>query len=141
MTKISVNYDDTDVAKALSKIIKDSNSEEFIKLFTPMICSSSQATDHFFKLLIGNKLWEPIPINTLCRLSITQLSSWNLDKEATRKKYADQDDKIIVTIKDFRGYHDYSAYSVVYNAIGTDGTIKADQTYASHNDLEVIEEF
>jgi len=44
--RISVNYDDTDVAKAFSKIIKDSNAEEFVKLLTPMICSSSHACDH-----------------------------------------------------------------------------------------------
>jgi hypothetical protein len=46
--KISVTYDDTDVAKALSKIIKDPNAEEFVKLLTPMICGSSQTCDHFF---------------------------------------------------------------------------------------------
>ena len=30
--RVTVNYEDTDVAKALSKIIKDSNAEEFVKL-------------------------------------------------------------------------------------------------------------
>ena len=68
--KISVTYDDTDVAKALSKIIKDPNSEEFVKLLTPMICTSQQGTEHFFKLMLGNKLPEPIPIGTLCKVSI-----------------------------------------------------------------------
>ena len=48
--KVSVNYEDTDVATALAKIIKDPNSAEFVKLLTPMLCSSSEAIQHFFKL-------------------------------------------------------------------------------------------
>lgn len=138
--KVSVNYDDTDVAKALSKIIKDPNAKEFIKLLTPMICSSSTAVDHFFKLMIGNELWEPIPTGTLCRLSIDNLG-YGVDKELTRKQLADMDDKIVVTVKDFRGYHDYSAYSVEYTAVDKDGLPKTDYTYVNHADLEVIEEF
>jgi len=137
---ISVTYEDSDVAKALAKIIKDSNSEEFVKLLTPMLCSSSQATDHFFKLLIGNKLPEVIPNGTHCKMSINNMG-YGTDKELTRQEFADADDKIVVTVMEFRGYHEYSPYVVEYIAAVGNGTNKRATTYVRANELEVIEEF
>jgi len=137
--KVNVTYDDTDVAKALSKIIKDSNSEEFVKLLTPMICSSSQAVDHFFKLMIGNKLPEPIPVGTLCKMHYSNLS-YGIDREATRDKFADEDDRVTVTVKEFRGYHDYSTYLVESMVIKVNSS-SLDTTYVNAKDLEIIEEF
>ena len=137
---ISVNYTDTDVAKALAKIVKDSNSEEFVKLLTPMICDSSQGVNHFFKLMIGNKLPEIIPNGTLCKMSVNNLG-YGIDKEATRQKFADMDDKIVVTVKEFRGYHQYSEYVVEYTGVIAAGTTKVNTDYIAEKDLEVIEEF
>jgi hypothetical protein len=137
---INVNYTDTDLAKALAKIIKDSNSEEFVKLLTPMICDSSQGVNHFFKLMIGNKLPYVIPNGTLCKISINSIG-YGIDKEATREKFADIDDKIVVTIKEFRGYHQYSEYVVEYTGVVAAGTTRVNTDYVSEKDLEVIEEF
>ena len=137
--KVSVNYDDTDVAKALSKIIKDSNAEEFVKLLTPMICCSSVAVDHFFKLMIGNKLPEIIPNGTLCKMHYSNLS-YSADKESTKQKFADEDEKVTVTVKEFRGYHDYSTYHVESMIVKGNSTL-LDTTYVNLKDLEVIEEF
>jgi hypothetical protein len=138
--KISVTYDDTDVAKALSKIIKDSNSEEFIKLLTPMICGSSQAVDHFFKLMLGNKLPDIIPNGTLCKMYYSNLG-YGVDKVATKEKFADQDENVTVTVKEFRGYHEYSPYNVECMVVTTAGLNRLDTTYIQTKDLEVIEEF
>ena len=138
--KISVNYEDTDVAKALSKIIKDSNSEEFVKLFTPMICTSSQTCEHFFKLMLGNKLPDVIPNGTLCKISVNNLG-YGSHKDAIREKFADENDKVVVTVKEFRGYHEYSEYHIEYNDVLDSGVIKKDTTYVQAKDLEVIEEF
>ena len=138
--RISVNYDDTDVAKALNRIIKDSNSEEFVKLFTPMICGSSQTCDHFFKLMLGNKLPDIIPNGTLCKMHYSNLS-YGVDKDATKEKFADQDENITVTIKEFRGYHEYSEYHIEYTDVLDSGATKKDTTYVQAKDLEVIEEF
>lgn len=138
--RISVNYDDTDVAKALSKIIKDSNSEEFVKLFTPMICNSSQTCDHFFKLMLGNKLPDIIPNGTLCKMHYSNLG-YGVDKEATRDNFADQDENITVVIKEFRGYHEYSSYTVECMVITAAGLTRLDTSYVQAKDLEVIEEF
>jgi hypothetical protein len=138
--KISVNYDDTDVAKALGKIIKDSNSEEFIKLFTPIICNSSQTCEHFFKLILGNKLPDIISNGTLCKMHYSNLG-YGVDKEATKEKYADQDENVTVTVKQFRGYHEYSPYLVECMVVTGAGLTRLDTTYAQTKDLEIIEEF
>lgn len=50
--RISVTYDETDVAKALEKIIKDPNAAEFVKLLTPMLCQSSNASTWFLNLCL-----------------------------------------------------------------------------------------
>ena len=138
--KVSVNYDDTDVAKALSKIIKDSNAEEFVKLLTPMLCGSSQAVDHFFKLMIGNKLPDIILNGTICKMYYGNLG-YGVDKEATKEKFADQDENVTVTVKEFRGYHEYSPYNVECTVVTTAGLNRLDVTYVQTKDLEVIEEF
>ena len=138
--RISVTYDDSDVAKALEKVIKDPNSQEFVKLLTPMICSNSSAVDHFFKLMLGNKLPEPMPVGTLCKMYYGNLG-YGVDKEATRDKFADQDENVTVTVKEFRGYHEYSPYNVECMVVTTAGLNRLDTTYIQTKDLEIIEEF
>jgi len=137
---ISVSYDDTDIARAISKIIKDSNAEEFVKLLTPMLCSNAQATDYFFKLMLGDKLPDIIPNGTLCKIPVDNLG-WGSNKEDIREKFADEDGKVVVTIKEFRGYHEYSQYHIEYTDVLDNGTTKKDTTYVQGKDLEVIEEF
>ena len=138
--KVSVTYDDTDVAKALSKIIKDPNSEEFVKLLTPMICGSNQACDHFFKLMLGNKLPDVILNGTFCKIKVDRLG-YGSNKELIREKFADEDDKITVTVKEFRGFHEYSQYQIEYTNVLDNGTTSKDNHYVSIQELEVIEEF
>jgi hypothetical protein len=138
--RVTVNYEDTDVAKSLSKIIKDPNSEEFVKLLTPILCNSSYGVEHFFKLMIGNKLPDIIPIGTLCKMDVLNVG-YGMDKELTKQKFADQDDKIVVSVKEFRGYHEYSPYIVEYTGVVGTGTTKLDTVYLREDQLEVIEEF
>lgn len=138
--RISVTYDDTDVAKAFSKIIKDPNAEEFVKLLTPMICTSQQGTEHFFKLMLGNKLPDLIPDGTLCKVPVASLG-YGSNKEAIREKFADEDGKVVVTVKEFRGFHEYSQYHIEYTDVLDNGTTKKDSTYVQAKDLEIVEEF
>lgn len=138
--RISVTYEDSDVAKALGKIIKDPNQEEFVKLITPMICCSQHATEHFFKLMLGNKLPEIIPNGTLCKIKVDRLG-YSSNKDLIRKAYADEDDKVIVTVREFRGFHEYSQYHITYKNVFQDGTSKDDSTYVSAGELEVLEDF
>lgn len=137
--RVSVTYDETDVATALEKIIKDSNSKEFVKLLTPMLCSSSQATNHFFKLMLGAKLPEVIPMGTLCKMHINNLG-YGSNKDNIKAKYGDEFGNIVVTVGEFKGYHDYSNYQVYYINVDDQGNDKKDYTHVQADQLEVIEE-
>jgi len=136
---VSVTYDDSDIAKALQKIIKDSNSAEFVKLLTPMLCQSSNASTWFFKLIIGNKLPHIIPNSTLCWMDVTKLS-YGANQDLLIASDLCVDGNIMVSVYNFRGYHEYSPYIVEYTNILPDGTRKKDTTYTSVEYLEVIEE-
>jgi hypothetical protein len=136
---ISVNYEDSDVAKALESIIKHPNSAEFVKLLTPMLCDSSKAIQHFFKLMIGGKLPEVLEKGTLCYMPINQVG-YSANKVLIAESDLCVNNTIIVSIQDFRGYHDYSTYSVEYTNILEDGTRKKDTTFTSAEYLEAIDE-
>jgi hypothetical protein len=138
--KISVTYEDSDVAKILESIINHTNSEEIIKLLTPMLCNSNEGIQHFFKILTGNKLFEVIPNGTLCYMPIQQLE-YNANVNIIKNSDLCVKGNVIVTVKDFRGYHEYSTYSVEYINILSDGTRKKDITYTSNQHLDVIKEF
>jgi hypothetical protein len=138
---ISVTYDDSDVAHALRKIIKDENKDEFVKLLTPFLCSNNHAITYFFKLMNGSKLPEIIPDGSLCRILVQNLD-YNANKSALLKSnLVDDQEKVIVRIKEFRGWHEYSNYTVTYTNIHDDLlTNYEEKSYAIASALEVIEE-
>jgi hypothetical protein len=137
--RVSVTYDDTDVAKALTKIIKDPNAAEFVKLLTPMICQSSNATNWFFKLMLGNDLPHVIPNGTLCKTGVNNLG-YGSNKEAIKAKYGDEFGNVVVTVREFKGYHEYSNYQIDYTNVDDKGNDKKDYTHVQASELEVIEE-
>jgi hypothetical protein len=136
---VSVSYDESDVAIALGKIIKDSNSAEFVKLLTPMLCQSNNASTWFFKLMLGNKLPEIIPVGTLCKINVNSLG-YGANKTALLSIYADERDRIVATVKEFKGFHDYSEYTISYINIDQNDKDIQDWTTVRGRDLEVIEE-
>jgi hypothetical protein len=138
---ISVTYDDSDVAHALKKIIKDENKDEFVKLLTPFLCSNNHAITYFFKLMNGSKLPEIIPDGSLCRILVQNLD-YNANKSALLKSnLVDDQERVIVRVKEFRGWHEYSNYTVTYTNIHDDLLTNYEETsYAIASALEVIEE-
>ena len=138
---VSVTYDDSDVARALSKIIKDENKDEFVKLLTPFLCQNSQANTWLFKLMLGNKLPEVIPNGTLCRLSVQDLD-YNANRSALlRSNLVDDNDKVIVKVKEFRGWHEHSNYVVSYSNWHHDNDhAYEEKSYVQAYALEVIDE-
>lgn len=136
---IHVQYDETDVASVLKKIVKDENAEEFVKLFTPMICQSSNASSWLFKLILGKELPEVISYGTLCKINVNNLS-YSCNKDAVRAKYGDENGNVVVTVKEFRGYHDYNNYNIQYISVDANGNDKIDTTFVQADQLEVIKE-
>jgi hypothetical protein len=119
---ITVTYEDSDVAKALAKIVKDPNAEEFVKLLTPMICSSSSAVQYFFQLMIDGKLPEVIPNGSLCKIKVDNLG-YGSRKDLIREKFAD------------------SEYSIEYKNVLENGDLKTETTYVTSRELEIIDDF
>lgn len=136
---VSVTYDDSDVATALDSIMEHHNAKEFVKLLTPMLCQSSQATTLFFKLILGNKLPDIIPAGTLCKTNVNNLG-YGSNKEHIKDKYGDQDGNVVVRVGEFKGYHDYSNYVIHYTNVNDNGSEKQDYTHVQADALEVIEE-
>jgi hypothetical protein len=139
--RISVEYQDTDVSKILEGIITHKNKDEFVKLLTPIICNNSNACTHLFRLLIeGNKLPDVIPNGTLCKMSVSNLG-YGANKELIQEKYADADGNITVTVNEFRGYHEYASYEIIYSNVYDDGSQTEEKTFVGIKDIYIIEEF
>lgn len=139
--RIAVSYEDSDVAKALETLIKHPNAAEFIKLLSPMICTSHTGAEYFFKLLIGNKLPTLISSNTLCYVKLERIG-YGCNKSNIRDAgLADGEDRIVCTVKSFRGYHEYSQYEAEYTNVLDDGTKKKETAWLRAEDLIEIEEF
>lgn len=138
---VSVTYNDSDVARAISKIIKDENKEEFVKLLTPFLCSNHNASSYFFKLMTGSKLPEVIPNGSLCKVLVKHLG-YDANKTAISNSHlVDVEDKVIVRIKEFRGWHEYSHYHIRFTNIHNDlGTEYEESGFVQSDQLEVIEE-
>ena len=138
---VSVTYDDSDVAHALRKIIKDENSEEFVNLLTPFLCQNSQATTWFFKLLLGNKLPEVIPNETLCKILVQDLD-YNANRSALlRSNLVDDQDRVVARIHEFRSWHEHSNYVIKYfNWHQDNDHAYEEKSYVQAYALEVIEE-
>ncbi len=137
--QISVTYEDTDVAKALMSIIKHENKEEFVKLLTPMVCSSSIGCELFFKLMLGNKLPLVISEGTICKAPVADFG-YGSNKDEILKMFPDPEDKAIVKVKQFRGYHEWAPYLIEYTNVYQDGTMRKDSTFIRADILEIVED-
>ena len=138
---VQVTYEESDVAIALNSIMEHHNAKEFVKLLTPLLCQNSQATTWFFKLILGNKLPEVIPNETLCRISVQDLD-YNANKSALMKTdLVDDQDRVIARVKEFRGWHEHSNYVISYSNWHHDnGRVYEEKSYVQAYTLEVIEE-
>jgi len=139
MKNIGVTYDESDVAKALENIIEHHNWKEFVKLLTPMLCQSNNASTWFFKLMLGKELPAVIPEGTLCKTSVNNLG-YGSNKDFIQHKYGDANGDVIVTVGEFKGYHDYSNYQIFFTNVDEHGYDKKDYTHVVSDQLRVIEE-
>jgi hypothetical protein len=55
--------------------------------------------------------------------------------------FPDPEDKVIVKVKQFRGYHEWASYLIEYTNVYQDGTMRKDSTFIRPDVLEVVEEF
>ena len=139
--KISVQFEDSDLHKVLSDMIVHPNKEEYLKLLVPILCESHKASDWFFRLHMGKSLPDVIPSGTMCYIKVNSLgydSNKNLIRSST---LCNEQDKVICRVKEFKGYHNYSMYTVAYTNIRDDGEHYEATTSVDDESLDPIEEF
>jgi hypothetical protein len=139
--KIHLELEETDLYNALKQMINHPNAEEITKLLTPFIGSSSDCTKWLFKLILGRKLPDIIPVGTICLTHVNNLS-YEINKPKTiESSLSDNNGMIACTIKEFRGFHDWRQYGVESNGIDSSGVVKTFTSYLMTEQLEIMEEF
>jgi hypothetical protein len=139
--KIHLEFDETDLYNTLKSMINHPNAEEITKLLTPFIGSSSDCSKWLFKLILGRKLPDIIPVGTICLTHVNNLS-YEIDKPKTiESELSDNNGMIACTIKEFRGFHDWRHYEVESLGLDTGGIQKTFSSYLMSDTLEIMEEF
>jgi hypothetical protein len=140
-TKIHLEFDETDLYNTLKSMINHPNAEEITKLLTPFIGSSSDCTKWLFKLILGRKLPDIIPVGTICLTHVNNLS-YEINKPKTiESDLSDNNGMIACTIKEFRGFHDWKHYEVESLGIDSQSTQQTFSSYLMADTLEIMEEF
>lgn len=139
--KIHLEFDETDLYNTLKSMINHPNAEEITKLLTPFIGSSSDCSKWLFKLILGRKLPDVIPVGTICLTHVNNLS-YEIDKQRTLdSELSDNNGMIACTIKEFRGFHDWKHYEVESLGLDDKGIQKTFSSYLMADTLEIMEEF
>jgi hypothetical protein len=139
--KIHLEFDETDLYNTLKSMINHPNGEEITKLLTPFIGSSPDCTKWLFKLILGRKLPDIIPVGTICLTHVNNLS-YEIDKPKTiESELSDNNGMIACTIKEFRGFHDWKHYEVESLGLDDKGIQKTFSSYLMADTLEIMEEF
>ena len=139
--KIQVNFEDTDVYNVLSAMINHPNKEDYLKLLVPLVCDSQRATEWFFRLHMGTKLPEPLQESTLCYLKVNDLPYDANKNELRKSSLVNDQDQIVCRVKQFRGFHSYGNYTIVYTNILSDGSHQETVGAVDGTYLIPIEEF
>ena len=138
--KVSVNLEDLDVYNVLSGMINHPNKEDYLKLLVPLICESHKGVDWFFRLHLGGKLPKILEEGTLCYVSINALG-YDVNKSMIKQStYCNEKEQIVCRIKNFRGYHNYSTYTIVFTDFTASGEEHERTTAVEAEALEPIEE-
>ena len=139
--KIHLEFDETDLYNTLKSMINHPNAEEITKLLTPFIGSSSDCSKMLFKLILGRKLPDTIPVGTICLTHVNNLS-YEIDKPKTiESDLSDNNGMIACTIKEFRGFHDWKHYEVESLGVDSQGMQQTFSSYLMADTLEIMEEF
>jgi len=139
--KIHLEFDETDLYNTLKSMINHPNAEEIVKLLTPFIGTSPDCSKMLFKLILGRKLPDIIPVGTICLTHVNNLS-YEINKPKTiESDLSDNNGMIACTIKEFKGFHDWKHYEVESLGLDDKGIQKTFSSYLMADTLEIMEEF
>lgn len=138
MSKTHIEFDETDVARILKKIICGDNRDEMVRLMTPIICDEPYAVELLAKLFIGHTLPKVIPNGSLCRVKYDDLGYVSQSKIVLFKDNCDNE-QLIGIVDGFKGYH-RDLYKVVFKLKDSNGNITEEYMHVRSENIEVIKE-
>ena len=140
MIKTHIQFDETDVAKILEKIIIGDNKEEMVKLLTPMICEDNNSVNLLTKVYIGHTLPKVIPEGSFCHVNYDYIGYVSQTKLQLFKNNCDENNMLVGIVGEFRGYHK-EIYKVIFKLKDDYGNIVEEYSYIRKDHIEVIKEF
>jgi len=140
MIKTHIQFDETDVAKILEKVITGDNKEEMVKLLTPMICEDNNSVELLTKVYIGHTLPKVIPEGSFCYINYDYIGYVSQTKLQLFKNNCDENNMLVGIVGEFRGYHK-EIYKVIFKLKDDYGNIVEEYSYIRKDHIEVIKEF
>jgi hypothetical protein len=140
MIRTHIQFDETDVAKILEKVITGDNKGEMIKLLTPIICEDNNSVELLTKVYIGHSLPKIIPEDSFCHVSYDKIGYISQNKVGLYESNRDENNMLVGVVGEFRGYHK-DLYKVTFKLKDDSGNIVEDYSYIRTCDIEVIKEF
>jgi hypothetical protein len=140
MIKTHIEFDETDVAKILEKIITGDNKKEMIKLLTPIICEDNNSVELLAKLFIGHSLPKLIPEGSFCHINYDNIGYMSQNKAQLYQDNCDENNMLVGMVGDYRGYHK-DMYRVTFKLKDDNGNVTEDYCYIRSYNIEVIKEF
>jgi hypothetical protein len=138
---ISVQFEDSDLHRVLSDMIVHPNKEEYLKLLVPILCESHKASDWFFRLHMGKKLPKVLTKGTMCYIGVKYLGYSASKDEIRNSNLCNDKDQVVCKIKEYRGIHNYNAYTITFTDFDPTGNPVESTCTVSEEDLIEIEEF
>lgn len=140
MIKTHIQFDETDVAKILERVITGDNKEEMIKLFTPIICEDNNSVELLAKVYIGHSLPRLIPEGSFCYVNYDNIGYVSQNKVQLYQDNRDENNMLVGVVGEFRGYHK-DMYKVTFKLKDDKGDVTEDYSYIRSYNIEVIKEF
>lgn len=117
---ILLEYEDTLIYKKLNEIL--GKNSPYLALIGPMICENEKAVSTFIKIIAGMDLPAIIPNGTLVHIDVDTVEYNSTSTKDDILKYnTPEDGKILCSIKNFNGFHRYTAYTIEFK--GPDDTV------------------
>ena len=117
---ILLEYEDTLIYKKLNEIL--GKNSPYLALIGPMICENEKAVSTFIKITAGMDLPDIIPNGTLVHIDVDTVEYNSTSTKDDILKYnTPEDGKIVCSIKNFNGFHRYTAYTIEFK--GPDDTV------------------
>lgn len=140
---ISVNYEETEIGVLLKSVIKHPNDTEIIKLLSSAICNNHRLAELFIKCAtVDYKLFSIYEKGTIVKVPIDEISYSQSSRNAVKNsKLNIGNDMIYATIEAFRGYDQYSEYTINHEWLDGSGEVIKEINLIQEKYIILLDEF